>query len=191
METKFIEAPWHKEDPQYFGPETRSLFFSEDITPKTSMNLISQLLELNARSSDPIKLYINTNGGSLVDAFAIFDTIKAIRSPVYTIVKGLCASGGLILLLAGSKRYATENSLFFYHQPILTTGKLVSLEHSQGVSEIYTLSKDLFDDKIKTITNMSNSLWLQNFEGRTYKYFNSENAKSMGFIHKTIQTIGD
>ena len=191
METKFIEAPWHKEDPQYFGPETRSLFFSEDITPKSSMHLISQLLELNARSSDPIKLYINTNGGSLVDAFAIFDTIKALKAPVHTVVKGLCASGGLILLLAGAKRYATKNSLFFYHQPILTTGKLISLEHSQGVSEIYTLSKNLFDDKIKQITKIPDALWLQNFEGKTYKYFNSNSAKEMGFIHKTIQTRGE
>ena len=114
METKIIEQPWHQGENQYFGPETRSLYFSGPINEKTTYALISQLLELNARGSQkPIKLYINTEGGSLTDAFAIYDTIRNMKCEVHTIVKGLCSSGGLIICLAGHKRYSTKNSLFF------------------------------------------------------------------------------
>lgn len=184
---KTIEAPWHNEEPQYFGPETRSLFLSGPINSDSTKGIISQLLELNARSEDIIKLYLNTSGGNLTDAFAIYDTIKAIKAPVHTIVKGMCASGGLIVLLAGSKRFASKNSLFFYHQPVMFLNQVSSIEQSNGLSEAYNLSKALFDGKIITETKIELKLWDENFKGRTYKYFNSKEAKSFGFINGVIQ----
>ena len=187
METKIIEAPWHLEEPQYFGPETRSLFLSGPINNNTTKNIISQLLELNARSNKPIKLYLNTSGGSLPDAFAIYDTIKAIESPVYTIVKGLCASGGLIILLAGSKRFSSKNSLFFYHQPVMFLDQVNSIEQSNGLSEAYTLSKALFDGKILSETKIDIDVWSEHFKNRTYKYFNATEAKTFGFINEIIK----
>jgi len=188
METiKTIEAPWHLEEPQYFGPETRSLFLSAPINSKTTKNIISQLLELNARSNKPIRLYLNTTGGSLPDAFAIYDTIKAIESPVHTIAKGLCASGGLIILLAGCKRFSSKNSLFFYHQPVMFLDQVSSIEQSNGLSEAYTLSKALFDGKIISETKIDADLWVENFKNRTYKYFNASEAKTFGFVDEIIK----
>lgn len=186
-DTKTIESPWHSEEPQYFGPETRSLFLSGPIDNGTTRNVISQLLELNARSNRPIKLYLNTNGGSLPDAFAIYDTIKAIESPVHTIVKGLCASGGLIILLAGSKRFSSQNSLFFYHQPVMFLDQINSIEQSNGLSEAYSLSKALFDGKILSETKIQTNLWDENFKNRTYKYFNAPEAKAFGFVDQIIK----
>lgn len=184
---KTIEAPWHPEEPQYFGPETRSLFLSGPINANTTKNIISQLLELNARSQDTIRLYLNTSGGNLTDAFAIYDTIKAIRAPVHTIVKGMCASGGLIVLLAGCKKFASKNSLFFYHQPVMFLNQVSSIEQSNGLSEAYSLSKALFDGKIISETKIKPELWNENFKGRTYKYFNSKEAKTFGFINSLIK----
>ena len=74
----------------------RSLSFYSDVNRDT-LSLTSQLLELDSISNEPIRLYINTEGGSY-DGFAIFDAIKNIDSPVISIVSGLCASAGLLFL---------------------------------------------------------------------------------------------
>src|SRR6056300_585389 len=171
----------------YFGPSTRSIYFSGPIDYDNTASAIDQLLHLDSVSSDTITLYINTEGGSLTDSLAIYDTIKTLSSPVTTIVTGLCASGGIILFLAGENRICTENSLFFYHQPVLRVKELVSSDFSEDLAQAYSLSKDLLDNIIKENTNISNKEWQENFHNKTFKYFASYKAKHWNFAHSIIQ----
>jgi ATP-dependent Clp endopeptidase proteolytic subunit ClpP len=64
----------------------------------------------------PIKLYITSNGGSVHQVFSAIDTIKSLKIPVDTYVKGFAASAGTLLSLAGSKKYITENSYMLIHE---------------------------------------------------------------------------
>lgn len=97
----------------------RTIFISEEVSPKLSKRVIPQLLWLDAQSDDPIRLLINTPGGSADDGFAIFDTIRFIRSPVNMMCVGLNASAGTIILLASPKerRFSLPNSRIMIHQP--------------------------------------------------------------------------
>jgi ATP-dependent Clp protease protease subunit len=97
----------------------RTLLISEVVTPKLTERVLSQLLWLDARSNDPIRLFINTPGGSADDGFAIHDMLRFIRSPVINICVGLNASAGTIILLASPKerRVALPNARIMIHQP--------------------------------------------------------------------------
>lgn len=171
----------------YFGPSTRSIYFSGPIDYDNTASTIDKLLELDSISSNTITLYINTEGGSLTDSLAIYDTINTLSSPVTTIVNGLCASGGIILCLAGQNRYCTENSLFFYHQPVLRIKELISSDFSEDLAEAYSLSKDLLDDIIKNNTNISKKEWQENFDNKTFKYFPAYKARHWNFVHSIIK----
>lgn len=65
-----------------------------------------------------IKLLINSPGGDLNAAFALIDTIKGSKIPVYTYGLGLVASAGLMTFMAGEKghRYVTRNTSILSHQ---------------------------------------------------------------------------
>lgn len=63
-----------------------------------------------------IKLYITSHGGSIYQVFSAIDTIKNMRIPVHTICKGIVASAGTLLSLAGSRRFITENSYMLIHE---------------------------------------------------------------------------
>lgn len=80
----------------------------------------SQLLFLASESDEPIALYINSPGGSVVDGFAIKDTMDHIKAPVHTICMGMAASMGAFLLSQGEPghRYALPNSEIMIHQPL-------------------------------------------------------------------------
>ena len=76
----------------------RTLMISEEVSPKLTQRIASCLLWLDSQSTDPIKLYINTPGGSADDGFAVHDMIRFINSPVICICVGLNASAGTLIL---------------------------------------------------------------------------------------------
>ncbi len=97
----------------------RTLLISEEVSPKLTERIAGQLMWLDSQSQDPIRVFINTPGGSADDGFAIFDMIRFIRSPVINICVGLNASAGTLILLAAPKerRLALPNARIMIHQP--------------------------------------------------------------------------
>ena len=80
---------------------------------------IAQLLFLE--SQDPkkdIHLYINSPGGSVTSAMAIYDTMNHIKADVSTICVGMAASAAAVLLSSGQKgkRYILPNAEVMIHQ---------------------------------------------------------------------------
>ncbi len=102
--------------------EARTIFLSEGVGSGTAKRMISDLLTLDQQSSDPIFLFINSPGGEVNSGFAIFDTIRFIKSPVHIINAGLCASIATILNVATPKhlRFSLPNTKFLIHQPLIS-----------------------------------------------------------------------
>lgn len=97
----------------------RIIFLGEEIDEHSANLVIAQLLFLEAENPDkPIKMYINSPGGSVTDGLAIYDTMQYISSPVSTICIGLAASMAAVLLAAGEpgQRFALPNSEMLIHQ---------------------------------------------------------------------------
>lgn len=98
----------------------RIVFLGHDIDDIIANLVIAQMLHLESEDPDKdISLYINSPGGSVTAALAIYDTMQFIRCDVATICIGQCASGAAILLAAGAagKRSALPNSRVLIHQP--------------------------------------------------------------------------
>ena len=81
---------------------------------------IQKLLFLQYENrNQEIHLYINCPGGSVTATLAIYDTMQFLECPISTYCMGLAASGGAIILAAGTKgkRYALPHSKIMCHQP--------------------------------------------------------------------------
>jgi len=99
----------------------RIIFLGGPIDDVSANIIIAQLLFLE--SEDPkkdITLYVNSPGGSATSTLAIVDTIRHIKPDVSTVCVGFAASGGAIVLAAGTKgkRFALPNSEVMIHQPL-------------------------------------------------------------------------
>jgi ATP-dependent Clp protease protease subunit len=82
--------------------------------------IMAQVLHLESEDPDKdINLYINSPGGSMTTLFAIYDTMRYIKSNVSTIVRGQAASSAAVISLAGAKgkRYALPHARILLHQP--------------------------------------------------------------------------
>ncbi len=98
----------------------RIVFLGDQVTDHLANLVIAQLLFLEADDPDKdIYLYINSPGGSVTAALAMYDTIQYIKPDVVTICMGQAASAGALLLASGTKgkRYALPYARVMIHQP--------------------------------------------------------------------------
>jgi ATP-dependent Clp protease protease subunit len=98
----------------------RIIFLGGGINDDVANLIIAQLLHLEGDDPDKdIMLYVNSPGGDLIAALAIYDTMQYVRPDIATISVGLAASGGALVLAGGAKgkRSALPYSRIMIHQP--------------------------------------------------------------------------
>ncbi len=151
--------------------KNRVIFLSETITEDSAKKINQQLIALDRIAKTPIYLWINSRGGEVNSGFAIIDTIRAVKTPVVTIIAGYACSMAGVISICGDIRLMTENSIWMAHD--MTAGihdyatKLI-----ERADYYKRLQKQLFDI-IRRKTKLSESeikkaineeLWLNSIE---------------------------
>ncbi len=110
----------------------RIIFLGEAIDQHTANLVVAQMLFLeNEDPGKDIILYLNSPGGSVYDALAIYDTMNYVKSDIQTVGIGVQASAAAFLLSSGAKgkRMLLTNSTVMIHQPSAgTRGKVTDME---------------------------------------------------------------
>lgn len=100
--------------------ESRSIIISGEINQALAEKVATQLLILQEMGDEPIKLFINSQGGHVEAGDTIHDMIKFIKPKVIVIGTGWVASAGITIYLAADKenRYSLPNTRYMIHQPL-------------------------------------------------------------------------
>lgn len=149
----------------------RIVFLSGEITQESADLICAELLFLDAADEKEIKLYIDSPGGSVTAGFAIYDTMRLIKSKVSTTGIGLCASMGAFLLSSGEPgmRSAAENCEIMIHQPLISGGLsgqtsdiTIEARHMERMKEhLLSLMADQCGCSIEEMTEMTDrNNWL-------------------------------
>jgi len=161
----------------FYGPDSRHICISGEITENVAVSISSQLQELAVQShEEPIWVHINTPGGSVVDGLAIYDMMRMISCPIVTLVNGGALSMGLLLAQGGDLRLSTPNSMFFYHQPVMGVQGFESTNDIESTHGFYTWCKERVDDIIKARTKITKKVWKAEFENSRGTYFSAHQA---------------
>ncbi|MGM0366784.1 MAG: ATP-dependent Clp protease proteolytic subunit [Actinomycetota bacterium] len=126
----------------------RIIFLGVAIDDNVANLVMAQLLHLEAEDPEKdIQLYINSPGGTVTAALAMYDTMQFIKSPVSTICIGQAASAAAVLLLAGEKgkRFSLPNARVLLHQPSGgVTGTTMDVEiHTKEMVRIRALLNEI------------------------------------------------
>jgi ATP-dependent Clp protease protease subunit len=164
----------------------RIIFLGEPIDDAVANTLIAQLLFLDAENNkEDIKIYVNSPGGSVTSALALYDTIQHVKSDVATICLGQAASAAAVLLASGAKgkRYALPNARIMIHQV------MGGVEGQQKDIEIQAKEISRIKDQINLILSKHTGQTIKRIEtdsDRDY-FMSAEEAKKYGLIDKIIQ----
>ncbi len=100
--------------------ETRTLLIYGRIDQSVAEDVTQKLLLLSATSTDPIKLFINSQGGHVESGDTIFDMIRFVKPRVKIIGTGWVASAGALIYSSVplEDRYSLPNTRYMLHQPL-------------------------------------------------------------------------
>jgi len=166
--------------------EERIVFIGGPIDDNLANIVIAQLLFLQYK--DPKKdiyLYINSPGGSVSAAMAIYDTMQFVKSDIQTICIGIAASAAAVLLSSGTKgkRFTLPNAEVMIHQVLggaegQASDVAIAAKHILRIKE--NINKILAKNTGKAITQVEKD------SDRDY-YMTAEEAKKYGIIDEIIE----
>lgn len=166
-----------------------TLYLPYEIRDSNAFDFASVLLDFEREfqeknESHPIKIIINSKGGSLYSALGIFDTIDFVSYTIETECTGLAASAAALILVSGKKghRYAKRDSKILIHYAYTTD----DITNDNITNELTSLNNEILDtfsertNKTKeeirqAIDNVNGELWLT-----------AEEALEFGIIDKII-----
>lgn len=166
----------------------RIIFLGTDVNEHTANLIVAQILFLaNEDSTKDIKLYINSPGGSVYDALAIYDTMQFVKNDIQTVGIGVQASAAAFLLSSGTKgkRFLLPNATVMIHQPSSgTRGKVtdqeIDLRESLRVKKLLEniMAKNTGQKPDKIHVDMERDFWMTADESLKY-----------GLVDKVIKTL--
>lgn len=166
--------------------ETRTILLSGQVNKELAERIVRQMLLLEAKSSDPIKVMIDSPGGDVDAGYAIFDMARFIRPQVWMIGMGLVASAGALILLAAPKerRVAFPNSHFLIHQPLSgLRGVATDIEiHAREIEKTRDRLNKLIADETgqpldRVVKDTDRDYWM-----------GAEDAVAYGLVSKVVRT---
>lgn len=167
----------------------RIIFLGTAIDDNMANLIVAQLLYLDSENHQPISLYIHSPGGVIYAGFAIYDTMKILKSPVSTIAVGFSGSMGTVLLTAGAKgqRYALPHATIHMH-PAGGGAK----GYTEDVRIAYQEQERLQDQLFYVIAkNTGHSYEEIETMYRRDKFMNAEEAKEYGLVDEILGDAED
>jgi len=111
---------------KHISVHENKIYFYSGVNRASVVELNKKIGEIESRSltlansldidPPPIKIYINSGGGSITAGISSMDTILRGKVPIYTYIDGFCASAATFLSVVGVKRYMSRNSYMLIHQ---------------------------------------------------------------------------
>lgn len=169
--------------------KTRTIFISGEINQELAEKVSTQLLILQEMGDEPIKIFINSQGGHVEAGDTIHDMIKFVKPEVMVIGTGWVASAGITIYLAADKdnRYSLPNTRYMIHQPMgqcrgqATDLHIEALEISrvrERINKIISNATNQPLEKVKQDTDRN--YWL-----------NCDEAVEYGIVNKVITSYDE
>ena len=169
--------------------KTRTIFISGEINQELAEKVSTQLLILQEMGDEPIKVFINSQGGHVEAGDTIHDMIKFVKPKVIVIGTGWVASAGITIYLAADKenRYSLPNTRYMIHQPMgqcrgqATDISIEALEISrvrERINKIISNATNQPLEKVKQDTD------------RNYQ-LNCDEAVEYGIVNKVITSYDE
>lgn len=164
----------------------RIIFIGNVIEDNMANAVIAQLLFLESQNpKEDIKIYINSPGGSVTSALAIYDTMQYVRPDIQTICVGMAASAASLLLAAGKKgkRMILPNGEVMIHQVMGgAQGQATDIDiHARHILKIKdNLNKILAKHTGQKVARVEKDSERDNF-------MTAEEAKAYGIVDKIIK----
>ena len=169
--------------------DARTIMIFGEINQKVAREVSEKLLVLSSQSAEPIKIFINSQGGHVEAGDTIHDMIQCVPAPVKIVGTGWVASAGALIYSAAKleNRISLPNTRYMLHQPMGGVGGSASdaeieareiIKMRRRLNEIFAKQTGRDVEKIEKETD------------RNY-WMSPEEAKDYGLVGKIVTSTSD
>ena len=129
----------------------------------------------------PIKIFINSSGGLLDEAFSLISAIESSKTPVITIGLGKVMSAAFLILLSGHTRLAQRYSTLMYHQG--SAGIIGEFNKMIEYAKHWENCQTIVEDYVIRQSKIKKKKLQEIFSHKQDWYMNASEAYDLGIIH--------
>ena len=152
-----------------------------------SLTTLKNIVEANPEATE-LELYINSEGGDVIEGFAIHDYLNALGKEVTVVIEGLCASIATVIALAAKKekRKMYSNAKIMIHNPYWTPSAPIGMESNElsslasELAQVENQLADFYTSKLGLdITAVKEMM-------KAETWMTASKALEMGFVNSVI-----
>lgn len=175
--------------------ENRTFLLNKNVSEESLEKIILGIIEINRQDDKddkqrknfkrkPIKLIIDSYGGSCYSGMALVNIIRTSKTPVHTYCYGKAMSMGLTIFTSGHKRFAHRDATLMQHQLSAgTQGKMTDMIED---AEQWIRLQDMLDKVLLETSKIKKSKLLDLREKKKDWYFTGEEAKELGVVDELL-----
>lgn len=160
-----------------------NIIIAEEISNATVTYVLKEML---TNSKDPqINVYINSEGGELDAAYAIYELLRLSGKRVITYALNNVCSAAVVIYLASDERLASNYSTFMIHEPSHEYGdgaRFGTTKYKNNIKDLNKITEDYF--KLIAKHTSLTIIRIKNATADTDWYFKTAHAKKLGLVTK-------
>ena len=181
-------------------PRSRTLFLNKQVDQDSIGEITKQIIQINEEDENtkrlaslhyfeytpqPIKLYIDSYGGSVYQCLGLLSVMEKSKTPLHTIVTGCAMSAGFMILICGHKRFGYRLSTPLYHQ--VSTGFWGTLKDMEAEIEETRRLQKVLEDIVLDRTKITKDKLKQVYDGKKDWFMSANEALKLGVVDEIIK----
>jgi len=178
----------YKTTQRYFDRE----LYLEDIDEESCKTVFRFIVDFNKEDKNtpieerkPIILFINSDGGNVIEGYALMDAIELSKTPIHTICIGKAYSMGGLIFLSGHRRIMYPKASFMLHEG--STALIGDAGKVKDTMKFYEKLLKISEEFVLKKTKISPELYEQK-ETNDW-YITAEECLSLGITDEIAKTL--
>lgn len=166
-----------------YGEVSDKSWYGDEITPKAFHD------DLTACEGKPLDVHINSPGGDVFAAQAIYNQLKAYTGKVTMYIDGMCASAATIIACAGDTVIMPSNTIYMIHNPqSAMLGYYAAPQLDKISASLSAVKQTIVNVYMARVQGALSEIQLKNkMDSETW--MTADQAKSYGFIDEISDAI--
>lgn len=152
-----------------------------------SLRFLTSARHFPDRYLEPVKLIIDSPGGSDIPMFHLYDFITTCPTPIHTVGSGEVCSAAALILVAGARRFATPSCMFMTHKG--KSGLEGDDDEIEAQAALQALMSDRYWKLLERHTKLSAGKWFSKSKHKGELWLNTEAMLEYGVIDEVIPTV--